>query len=100
MFVLDGRVYGSAITENIKVASAEVVDDLCMLVTFSTGETRLFDATEILGYEVFRPLEDKSIFENFSIEHGVLTWLDGDVDIAPEGLYLRTHEYGALLVAL
>jgi hypothetical protein len=29
------------------------------LVTFSTGEARLLDATELLGFEAFAPLADR-----------------------------------------
>lgn len=93
MFECNGYVYASEPITGLKVVSAKVVDDLCMLVTFSTGETRLFDASEVLGYEVFAPLANKELFESFSIEHGALTWNDGDIDIAPEGLYRRTYEY-------
>ena len=99
MFESNGIVYASAPVEGIKVASARIVDDLCMLVTFSTGETRLLDATELLGYEAFKPLADRDVFEGFSLEHGVITWLDGEIDIAPEGLYRRTYEYPATLTA-
>ena len=66
-----------------------------MLVTFSTGETRLFDASELLGFEAFASLADPRIFEEYSIERGVLTWANGEIDIAPEGLYRRTYEYAA-----
>ena len=96
MFVSNGIVYASAPTDGIEVASARVVDDLIMLVTFSTGETRLLDATELPGFEAFAPLADRRVFEDFFIEHGVLTWLDGDIDIAPEGLYRRTYEYSSV----
>ena len=75
------------------VASARVVDDLCMLVTFNTGETRLLNATELLSFDAFAPLANRELFSRFSIDHGVLTWANGDIDIAPEGLYRRTYEY-------
>ena len=96
MFARDGYVYASEPIAGLKVASARVVDDLCMLVEFSTGETRLLDATELLHYEAFEPLADRSTFERFTIEHGVLTWDSGNIDIAPEGLYRRTYEYTPL----
>ena len=100
MFEYNGYVYAREPTVGLRVSSARVVDDLCMLVTFSTGETRLLDATELLGYEAFAPLADRRVFEGFAIEHGVLTWDDGEIDIAPEGLYKRTYEYEPTAVAL
>ncbi len=100
MFEFNGYVYASEPKRGLRVESARIVDDLCMLVTFSTGETRLLDATELLGFEAFAPLADREVFEDFSVEHGVLTWRDGDIDIAPEGLYKRTYEWSPLPVAL
>jgi len=100
MYVANGYVRAGAPETGLKVESARVAGDLCMLVTFNTGETRLFDASELLGFEVFAPLGDKSVFERFEIDHGVLTWLDGDIDIAPEGLYQRTYDYGSTQLAV
>ena len=40
-----------------------------------------------------RRLADKHAFATLEVRHGVLTWLDGEVDIAPEGLYARSYEY-------
>jgi hypothetical protein len=100
MFEFNGYVYASEPARGLRVESARVVDDLCMLVTFSTGETRLLDATKLLGFEAFAPLADRKVFEDFSVDHGVLSWRDGDIDIAPEGLYKRTYEYAPLPVAL
>ncbi|NHM15759.1 DUF2442 domain-containing protein [Eggerthellaceae bacterium zg-887] len=95
MFEFQGRVYASKPTGLLKVVGAKVVDDLCMLVVFNTGETRLFDASELLSCEAFKPLEDRAVFESFSIDHGAITWNDGAIDIAPEGLYRRSFEYAA-----
>ncbi len=95
MFEFQGRVYASKPTGLLKVMNATVVDDLCMLVMFNTGEIRLFDASELLSCEVFEPLADRAVFESFSIDHGVITWNDGAIDIAPEGLYRRSFEYAA-----
>lgn len=99
MFVSDGYVCASQPTANLKVADARDVGNLCMLVTFNTGETRLLDATELIGFEAFAPLENQEIFSSFSIDHGVLQWLDGKIDIAPEGLYFRSFEYPAEMIA-
>ena len=44
---------------------------------------RLFDATVLKG-DVFTPLNDPTIFNNFKIVHGVITWMDKDIDCAPE----------------
>ena len=95
MFVLDGIVYAGEPTADLKICDAHVVNDLSMLVSFSTGETRLFDAFELSRTPAFAPLNDQKAFEAFEIDHGVLTWLDGQIDIAPEAVYSRSFRYEA-----
>ena len=63
-----------------------------MLVTFSTGEKRLFDTTLLTG-PVFEPLKDEKIFMNPRIFHGVITWNNGEIDIAPEYIYEESYAY-------
>lgn len=93
MFERDGIVYAGEPVRGIRVADAEHIGNGCLLVTFSTGETRLFDASEVWGISVFEPLKNDEVLAAFKIDHGVLTWLDGDIDIAPEALYERSYQY-------
>lgn len=85
MFVSDGYVCASQPTATLRVTDARDVGNLCMLVTFNTGETRLLDATELTGFEAFAPLGNQKTFSSFSVDHGVLQWLDGEIDIPPRG---------------
>ena len=62
------------------------------MLTFSNGETRVFDTTELRG-SGFRALEDVEVFENVSIDHGVVTWQDGEIDCSPEFMYDHSYEY-------
>lgn len=32
-------------------------------------------------------------FEAFALDHGVLTWNEGEIDIAPEALYEKNYAY-------
>jgi len=41
-----------------------------MLVTFTTGEKKLFDATILLAMPAFKPLENNEVFKNVQVEHG------------------------------
>lgn len=92
MYILNGIIYGGEPEENIEICSVKALDNMIMLVTFSTGETRLFDAT-ILNGEVFQPLKMENIFKNPIIEHGVVTWDNGNIDCAPEFMYNNSYEY-------
>ena len=53
---------------------------------FSTGEKKLIDTTTITE-PVFKPLQNESIFLNQNVEHGLVSWDNGDIDIAPEYIY-------------
>ena len=92
MFELDGFVYGGCPTDTIKITEVKPLDDMIMIITFSSGEQRLFDATVLEG-PVFEKLRDKEIFKKCSLEHGVVTWMNGDVDCAPEYMYKNSFEY-------
>lgn len=41
---------------------------------------------------VFESLQDKSVFKDFKLEHGITTWLNGKLDIAPEYLFFLANK--------
>lgn len=92
MYIKDGIVYGEDTSKPIKIESVKVLPDRMMIVTFSSGESRLFDTTTLSG-PAFRPLEDPAVFNNPVIDHGVITWMDGEIDIAPESVYRKSYSY-------
>ncbi|KIR01697.1 hypothetical protein P261_00511 [Lachnospiraceae bacterium TWA4] len=92
MFEFNGIVYADTPEELLKITEAKVTGRKMMLLTFSSGEQRVFDA-EILKGEVFEPLEDDTIFENFTIVHGVITWMNEEIDCAPEYMYDHSYPY-------
>ena len=63
MFVLNGIVYANEKSENIQVVSVKPLDDMMMILTFSTGEQRLFDASILTG-SAYKPLSDEDIFNS------------------------------------
>lgn len=84
---LDGELQ-----EGIKVRDAKLLRGSMLLVTFSTGEKRLFDATKLKG-GAFAPLADEKTLGDFTIFHGVVTWLNGEIDLAPETMYCDSYPY-------
>lgn len=76
-------------TEPIHIAAVKTLNDMKMILTFSNGEKRLFDA-KILTGPAFDPLKNGRIFENYKIVDGVVTWLDETIDCAPEYMYLNS----------
>lgn len=92
MFTLNGIVYASEKSNGISIVSAKPLDDMMMILTFSTGEKRLFDATVLQG-PAFAPLSDEKIFRNCRVVDGVVTWTDEDIDCAPEYMYEHSYAY-------
>ncbi len=86
MYILDGICYAGQIQDDIKVTNVKPLQGRILLVTFSTGEKRLFDTTTLQG-SAFHPLKDEKIFTNPVLFHGIITWNNGQIDIAPETVY-------------
>lgn len=92
MYEIDGICYAGERQESIKISSARYIAEKMLLVKFSTGESRLFDAEKLSG-SAFMPLNDDAVFRAFEIRHGVLTWDNGEIDIAPEFVYDESYPY-------
>ena len=86
MYEKDGIVYAGSGPVAKKVIFAEYQADRVIRVAFNTGE--IVDVDFAHGFEgnAFDPLRDVQVLRQFEIVHGILTWLDGDVDVAPEYL--------------
>ncbi len=97
MFEINGSVYANEFKESLKLTDARVTDRLMMLLTFSTGEKRVFDATVLTG-SAFEALKDESVFKNFKIVHGALTWMNEEIDCAPEYMYKHSYAYEEMYV--
>ena len=98
MYIKNGICYADGYFNNnlneIKIIDAIPLVGRMLLLKFSSGEQRLFDATQLTG-EVFKNLEDEDVFRNINLFHGVPTWNDGKIDIAPEFLYTNSIPYCA-----
>ena len=97
MYILNDNCYAGEIQNGIKVTEVKPLHGGMLLVTFSTGEKRLFDTNTLQG-PAFAPLVDEKTFTNPSLFHGVITWNNGEIDIAPEMVYRHSYafEYTAI----
>ena len=95
MYVKDNICYAGELQNGIKVTEVQPLHGRMMLVTFSTGEKRLFDTTLLEG-TVFKPLASDEIFRNPGLFHGVITWNSGEIDIAPEYVYEHSYAYDSI----
>ena len=92
MYIVDGICYAGELEPGITITDAEPLNGGMMLVTFSTGEKRLFDTTR-LNAPVFEPLKDHQVFSKPVIFHGTITWNNEDIDITPEYVYQESYKY-------
>ena len=97
MYILNDIWYAGEIQDGIKVTEVRPLRGGMMLVTFSTGEKRLFDTTLLQG-PAFAPLADEEIFSKPVLFHGVITWNNGEIDIAPETVYRDSYAYEGMVI--
>ena len=93
MYIANGIAYANAKMQEASVKAVKPLDDMMMIVTFGSGEKRLYDATQLLAFPAFQPLKDEKVFKKAKVECGVVTWNDGEIDIAPETMYENSYEY-------
>lgn len=92
MYVVNEICYAGNDEKEIKIIAVKPLVGRMLLVTFSTGESRLFDTTMLKG-SAFDVLNNEEIFNNPVLFHGIITWNDGEVDIAPETVYAESYPY-------
>ena len=97
MYIKNDVCYAGQWQEDLRVVEAKPLRGGMMLVTFSTGEKRLFDTTMLQG-AAFAPLADEKIFRNPVLFHGVITWNNGEIDIAPEKVYRDSYAYESMVI--
>ena len=69
-----------------RVSSVEADDDYCLILTFSNGELRKYDAKPLLNLPMYKGLA--KVFSSARTEYGTVVW-PGDMDISPDTLYLK-----------
>lgn len=94
MYIQNGIAYAGEQTPCIRVIDARPLEGYQLLVTFSTGETGIFDFAPYLEKPCFQPLKDLALFRTVTVAYGTLCWNDGDIDIAPETVYAHAQDTG------
>lgn len=76
--------------EPVWIADAKYVGNYIMWLKFNDGKAGIVDlrpyAEEV---EIFAPLKADEVIRNFSLDGWTITWLDSQLDIAPETLYSK-----------
>lgn len=76
----------------LRVCEVTPQTDYTLLLTFSNGEKRIYNALPLLDYKVFAPLKKLSFFLSAHLDACTVIWNDY-IDIAPESLYDNSIPY-------
>ncbi|MBL7661470.1 DUF2442 domain-containing protein [bacterium] len=71
---------------NPRVVSVKANDDYTLVLVFTNGETRIFDAANLLDTGVFKALKDITQFRQAAVAYGTVIW-PGEIDLCPDTLY-------------
>jgi len=71
------------------IIKAEYISDYKLKLVFEDKKSGVVDFVKYLkAGKVFSRFSDINFFRNFYIEDGIISWGEGEIDIAPETLYL------------
>lgn len=96
MYIENGIAYAGTPAKEIRICAVKALDDMMMILTFTSGERRLYDATQLLQYPAFQPLRDEAVFKSAAVEYGMVVWNDGEIDLAPETMYVNSYAYNEI----
>ena len=93
MIVRDGKCYADDMKPILRITSVENLGHFQLNVAFSDGSFRRFDGRKLLAEGVvFAPLADEAVFNSYALDYETLTWLNGEIDISPDYVYLNSTE--------
>jgi|GEM_PF-1220689 hypothetical protein len=70
------------------ILKATYLSDYKVKFIFADHSVKLFDFEPYLNTDAFEELKDKNKFKEFNLANHTITWLNGDVDFAPETIYI------------
>ena len=94
MYIVNDIAYAADFNnKDLKIKHLKIISELCMLVTFSNNEKKIFDAQFLIQYPAYEKLQDFNIFKNAYIENGIIVWDNGNIDISADTVYKNSYEY-------
>ncbi|MEO6434281.1 MAG: DUF2442 domain-containing protein [Tepidisphaeraceae bacterium] len=77
-----------------RVKTVEAKPEYRLEITFTSGETGIYDCTPLLNFGVFRELTDEAYFRQVRAVNGTVAW-PHEQDICPDTLYLESAKLNA-----
>lgn len=72
-----------------RVKQVEPTDNYELILTFNTGEKKMFDAKALFQYPMYAPLKNIGFFKMVKADNMCVYWND-DIDICPDTLYAQS----------
>jgi len=69
-------------------------DNMTLSVLFKDGLKGRVRFLESHLTGVFVPLKDPAVFSQVFVNHGAVTWSDGEIDLAPDAMYEEIKKHG------
>lgn len=69
----------------LKINKVIPKDNYILELHYSNNEIRLYDVSQLFKYDLYKPLQDKALFNKVIARYNAVFW--GEIDIAPETLY-------------
>lgn len=70
----------------LHVISADYISGYLLKLTFSNGDVRLFDFSQIFDKGIFVKLQNPAYFRSFTLDGWTVDW-NNEIGFAPEYLY-------------
>jgi hypothetical protein len=80
------------------VISVKPQPNFQLLLTFANGEIRQFDMRPLLAMRPWSRIASPALFTKAHVEYGTVVW-PGDIDIAPETLFIDSVPAPKVLAA-
>lgn len=74
---------------NPRVKSVRPQPDYTLRLTFTNGEVRIFDVKPYLSTGIFRPLQNREVFNSVRPFLGSVQW-SNEADLCPDTLYEKS----------
>lgn len=72
------------------IIRADYIDGYRIELTFSNNRKGIIDFENYIKEgEIFQDIRDIDKFRNYKVDYGTVIWENGEVDIAPETLYMK-----------
>lgn len=73
----------------IRVKDAKALEPYKVLITFTNGEKKVFDASPYLDFGVFTALKDPVFFAKVKPCMGTISW-PNEIDLCPDTVYQKS----------